>query len=85
PRPDPGGDRIAPATGEVEPRSHRTVTVHGRDVRAAVHDRDALGAGHRLSGPAVIVQDDSTVLVPPGWSAEVDPSGHLRLRLRSRS
>jgi len=85
PRPDPGGPGAAPAAGETAPRAHRTVTVHGRDVRAAVHDRAALGVGHRVPGPAVIVQDDSTVLVPPGWSAEVDPSGHLRLRLRSRS
>ncbi|MBQ1079750.1 MULTISPECIES: hydantoinase/oxoprolinase family protein [unclassified Nocardiopsis] len=83
PRPDPGGDRAVAATGAVEPRGHRTVTVHGRDVRAAVHDRAALGSGHSLAGPAVIVQDDSTVLVPPGWSAQVEPSGHLRLRSRS--
>lgn len=62
------------------PAYHRTVLLSGRRVTAEVHKRDALHAGHTLTGPAVVEQDDTTVLVPPGWSATVDPLGNLRLR-----
>ncbi|MFJ2214054.1 hydantoinase/oxoprolinase family protein [Streptomyces sp. NPDC101062] len=62
------------------PVGHRTVLLAGDRVTADVHRRDALRTGHTLAGPAVIEQDDTTVLVPPGWSATVDPLGNLRLR-----
>jgi N-methylhydantoinase A len=38
-----------------------------------VHDRDRLGPGHRLAGPAIVEQMDSTTLVLPGQVATVDP------------
>lgn len=44
---------------------------------AAMIDRDHLGPGHRVSGPAVIVQADSTTLVLPGYAADVDALGNL--------
>ncbi len=47
---------------------------------ASVYDRSLLPTGVVVEGPAVIEQYDSTTLVPPGWSAEVDPRGNLRLR-----
>ena len=39
--------------------------------------RDSLPAGERVEGPAVLVQFDSTVVVPPGASAEVLPTGDV--------
>jgi N-methylhydantoinase A len=44
-----------------------------------VFDRDTLRAGTRLEGPAIVQQLDSTVVVPPGVTAEVDP--HLIIRM----
>jgi N-methylhydantoinase A len=38
---------------------------------AAVLDRARLGAGETVSGPAIIEQEDSTTLLPPGWRATV--------------
>jgi N-methylhydantoinase A len=35
--------------------------------------------GQQLAGPAIIVQLDTTTVVPPGWQARVEPSGHLLL------
>ncbi|MFC9426033.1 hydantoinase/oxoprolinase family protein [Streptomyces sp. NPDC056987] len=71
----------APAGGPPPaPDGHRTVLLAGERVTADVHRRDALRTGHTLTGPAVIEQDDTTVLVPPRWSATVDPLGNLRLR-----
>jgi len=38
-----------------------------------VFDRDRLGHGHRIAGPAVIEQMDATTLLLPGQRATVDP------------
>ncbi|KAJ55356.1 5-oxoprolinase [Actibacterium mucosum KCTC 23349] len=42
-----------------------------------IFDRNALGAGARLAGPAILTQLDTTTLIAPGWTAEVHPSGAL--------
>lgn len=42
-------------------------------------DRGKLGAGARVEGPAIIIQHNSTTLVPPGYSAVVQDYGSLRL------
>ncbi len=39
---------------------------------APVYERGLLAPGHRLSGPALIVQEDATTVLLPGWRAEVD-------------
>jgi N-methylhydantoinase A len=39
--------------------------------------RDGLLAGNEVQGPALVVQMDSTTLVPPGWKANVDEAGNL--------
>jgi N-methylhydantoinase A len=43
----------------------------------AFYRRDRLPSGERVEGPAVLVQFDSTVVVPPGASAEVLPTGDV--------
>jgi 5-oxoprolinase (ATP-hydrolysing) len=54
---------------------------HGGDWHeAALYDRSLLERGHRLEGPAIVVQPDSTTLVLPGYTAEVD--AHLNLVIR---
>jgi len=45
-----------------------------------IYDRNLLGAGGRLDGPAVITQLDATTLLLPGESAEVDRYGSLIVR-----
>jgi len=37
----------------------------------AIHDRAKLALGEIVRGPAVIEQEDSTTLVPPGWQTSV--------------
>ena len=34
--------------------------------------RDRLHCGNRIPGPALVHQMDSTIVIPPGWLAEVD-------------
>jgi N-methylhydantoinase A len=50
-------------------------------VAAPVYDRATLQAGMTIAGPAVIDQLDSTILVPPGVTAEVDRSLTIVMRL----
>jgi N-methylhydantoinase A len=42
-----------------------------------VYARTKLGAGHRITGPAIVEQYDSTVVVFPEQTAEVDVYGNL--------
>jgi len=41
-------------------------------VDTPIYERDSLSAGTKIAGPAIIEQLDSTILVPPGVTAEVD-------------
>ncbi|MEJ1976422.1 MAG: hydantoinase/oxoprolinase family protein [Acetobacteraceae bacterium] len=41
--------------------------------------RDALQHGHRLSGPAIIAQEDTTICIPAGFAGQVDAWGNLHL------
>ena len=42
--------------------------------------RAFLKAGHEVPGPAVLIQHNSTILVPPGYAAEVTEHGNLMIR-----
>ena len=45
----------------------------GGFVDCPLYDRERLGPGHALHGPAIVEQMDSTTLVLPGQTATVDP------------
>jgi 5-oxoprolinase (ATP-hydrolysing) len=51
----------------------------GRWRDAALLQRDALAAGHRIDGPAVIAEANATTVVDPGWQARVTELDHLVL------
>lgn len=44
------------------------------------YDREALQAGNRIAGPAIVNQYDSTTVIPPGLTAEVDHVGNIVIR-----
>jgi N-methylhydantoinase A len=67
------GQGVAPATG------HREILSRGQRLRATVHDRTRLLAGHTLPGPAIIEQDDTTVLIPRGFTGTVDVFGNITI------
>ena len=46
---------------------------------ADVWSRVALAAGQPISGPAIVIEPNQTVVVEPGWSAEMSPRGDLVL------
>jgi N-methylhydantoinase A len=46
---------------------------------AMLFDRDKLRPGHQFSGPAVVFQYDTTLVIPPGWETAVDSYYNLIL------
>ncbi len=46
-----------------------------------VYDGALLGAGDRISGPAVIQEVTTTIVIEPGWVAELDPTAVYVLTL----
>jgi N-methylhydantoinase A/oxoprolinase/acetone carboxylase beta subunit len=42
-----------------------------------VHDRDRLGPADVVTGPAIIDAADTTVWIPAGHAARLDPAGSL--------
>ena len=60
-----GTTRVAFETGEVE---------------CPVYDREAMGAGAKVSGPAVFRQIDTTIVLLPGQTATIDDHGCMIIR-----
>ncbi len=54
------------------PRGHAPLHRSGVWHTAALFDRDGLAPGATFAGPAIVTQADCTILVPPGWRAQVD-------------
>ncbi|MGE4423590.1 MAG: hydantoinase/oxoprolinase family protein [Pseudodesulfovibrio sp.] len=53
----------------------------GAAVDAAILDRAALAPGNRFTGPAVVTEYTSTIVVPPGAEVRVDPWSNLVMKL----
>ena len=66
---DPSGARI----GETE------VVFRAGPRTTPLYERGKLDTGNRVQGPALVLQMDSTIVVPPGWGGPVDPFGNLVL------
>jgi len=74
-----GASRLPNADQPVEPKGTRRVFLGGRWHEAEVYARSALRAGDCFDGPAIVEQDDTTVVVLPGWYADTDDYGNLHL------
>jgi N-methylhydantoinase A len=60
--------------------SRPTTFDDGVTVETPRYDRGRLKAGHRVAGPAILIQHNSTTLLPPGYVAEVAEFGNLHVR-----
>ncbi|WP_433516309.1 hydantoinase/oxoprolinase family protein [Nonomuraea sp. CA-143628] len=74
---------VPPGTGRPAPHGRRQVLLDGAWHAADIHLRTALGVGDAFDGPAIVEQDDTTVVVPPGWSGDVDGAGNLHLHRKA--
>ena len=70
-----------PPTGAVEPKGRREVYRHdaGTTALLSVFDADRLGPGTHIDGPAIAEAELTTILLLPGWVADLDPEGNFLL------
>ncbi len=71
------GNRSNPAAAKLYARD--TVFDDGKTVKTPRYDRSLLLAGDKITGPALIVQHNSTTLVPPKYKATVLGHGDIHL------
>lgn len=57
------------------PKSRRAVALWPDAGEVPVYDRHALGPGQEFAGPAIIEERETTIVIPPGWRAQVDQVG----------
>lgn len=69
-------DEPGASSGAAAPAGEREIRLGDETLRAATHDGGALSAGSVISGPAVIDDVDTTLLVPPGAQLEIDRLGN---------
>jgi N-methylhydantoinase A/oxoprolinase/acetone carboxylase beta subunit len=69
--PEPGPSLVAEREARL-PGMDRAATV-------PVHARARIAEGAAIAGPAILAQEDTTTLVPPGWTARALASGALLL------
>ncbi|RFC62969.1 5-oxoprolinase [Fulvimarina endophytica] len=65
---------------EAEPSQRAEVFTDGKRREAGVYRSETLEAGHRLDGPALIVEPNQTIVVEPGWRAEMTARGDILMR-----
>ncbi len=65
-----------------EPTATRAVWFKGEKCDAAIYDRAQMKAGAEFTGPAIVEQIDSTVVVPPKATAKVDQYMNILIRVK---
>lgn len=70
-------EELAPAERPVTPWRQRPVFFDGAWRDTPILRRAELAAGHRLAGPAIVLEDTATTVVPPDFALSVDPLGSL--------
>jgi len=71
------------SAGEPVPEKRIEVWYDGEPRDLPLYLREALRHGHRLTGPAVIAQEDTTICIPEGFVGSIDAHGNLHLVLRN--
>lgn len=75
-------DPEVPKAASGDPRTGTRLARFGEVIcEAPVLDRRRLPAGTEISGPAIIEEAMSTLLIPPGARATVEASGNIAIRL----
>ena len=68
------------AEDEIMPVGRRSVFWDQQRFDAMVFSRSDMKAGHMITGPAIVEQQDTTTWLSPGWSGKVLASGNLELQ-----
>lgn len=69
----------APTNDEAQSKETADIFSNGAWHSANVYDRKLLHPGHKVKGPAIIVEDIGTIIVEKNWQAQVNEYEHLIL------
>jgi N-methylhydantoinase A len=73
--------RAAIASGSADPKAavvgKQASYMDGKSVTALVYDRARLKAGNKISGPAIVMEMDSTTVILPKHHGKVDKLGNI--------
>jgi N-methylhydantoinase A len=72
-------ENAAPERETPRPAREREVWFAGQPRTTSIIDRNSIGDGDSVSGPAIIEEVTSTTLLPPGWTARLIEGGHMSL------
>lgn len=64
-----GGDVAPGPEKDLEPHSFRKVIYHGAELEAPVYVRDSLPRSFNVKGPAILVDEYSSLVIDPGFEA----------------
>ena len=80
-----GGAKFAEKVGKAtraklpKPARRTSFFSEGQWHKAAVYTRDQLKAGQKVKGAAIIIEPHQTIVIEPGWQAELTRKDHLVL------
>ncbi|RVD69107.1 5-oxoprolinase, partial [Mesorhizobium sp. M4A.F.Ca.ET.029.04.2.1] len=82
---DTGGGGRDESESEMEdlaasPPRTRKIFTEGEWREAGIFRREALKSGNRVAGPALVIEPNQTIIVEPGWQAEITARNHVLLR-----
>jgi 5-oxoprolinase (ATP-hydrolysing) len=66
------------------PVGTQTVWIGNEWMDVPVYERNELGAGSKIAGPAIVAESNSTTVIDPGWSARINEVGHMILERQDR-
>ncbi|OHV60919.1 5-oxoprolinase [Mesorhizobium sp. LCM 4577] len=69
---------------EVKPSESRRIYTEGRWREAGVYRRENLRPSNTVAGPALIIEPNQTIVVEPGWRAEITSLDHVVIRRMER-
>jgi N-methylhydantoinase A/oxoprolinase/acetone carboxylase beta subunit len=72
-------ERLGRSSGRPSPARRIQVVAGGRARAVPVYARDAIGAGARIRGPAIVVELSATAYVAPEFTLRADGFGNLHL------
>jgi 5-oxoprolinase (ATP-hydrolysing) len=75
-------ERTLKKTRQKVPSPARTTQFYsgGAMQKAAVYTREQLSPGHKVKGPAIIIEPHQTIVLEDGWRAEITAKNHLVLQ-----
>lgn len=65
------------------PISHTEVFYQGKWISTEITVKQSLRPEEEIHGPLIVLQEDTTIFIPPKWNAKLDSTGHLFLRRKN--